>query len=54
MDKGIEYQQNWKVMALGFIIVSARTTRYVDVVPLMPQVTAVLSYIQAGQLIHVP
>ena len=24
MDKGIEHQQNWKVMALGFIIVSAK------------------------------
>ena len=36
MDKGIEHQQNWRVMALGFIIVSAKTNRYVDVLPLMP------------------
>ncbi len=37
IDKGIEHQQNWKMMSMGFIIVSAKTNRYVDVAPLMPQ-----------------
>lgn len=54
MDKGIEHQQNWKVMALGFIIVSAKSNRYADVAPLIPQVNVALSHVQAGQLLHVP
>ena len=54
MDKGIEHQQNWKVMAIGFIIISAKTNRYADVTLLIPQVNSVLGRIQAGQLIHVP
>ena len=54
MDKGIEHQQNYKIMELGFIIISAKTNRYVDVAPLMPQINAALHRIRPGQLIRVP
>lgn len=53
LDKGIEHQQKWSTMDLGFIIVFAKTNRYSDVMPLMPQLNAVLAHIQAGQLIHI-
>jgi predicted nuclease of predicted toxin-antitoxin system len=53
MDKGIEHQQKWSTMDLGFVIVLAKTNRYVDILPLMPQLNAVLHHIQAGQLVHV-
>lgn len=54
MDKGIEHQQKWQMMTIGFIIVSAKTNRYAEIAPLMPKVNAALRLIRAGQLIHVP
>jgi predicted nuclease of predicted toxin-antitoxin system len=54
MDKGIEHQQRWRAMTLGFIILSAKSNRYADVAPLMPLVNVALFRIQAGQLLHVP
>lgn len=53
MDKGIEHQQKWSAMNIGFIIIFAKTNRYVDVLPLMPQINETLHRIQAGQLVHV-
>lgn len=53
MDKGIEYQQNWSAMRLGFVIVSAKTNRYVDMLPLIPKLNLVLVEITPGQLIHI-
>ena len=54
MDRGIEHQQNWKVMSIGFIIISAKTNRYADVTLLIPQINSVLGRIRIGQLIHIP
>jgi predicted nuclease of predicted toxin-antitoxin system len=54
MDKGIEHQQNWRRLDLAIVIVSARTSFYLDVEPLIPQIQNVLRTIRPGQLYHIP
>ena len=53
MDKGIEHQQNWRVLPLATVIISAKTNRYADVVLAIPEVNNVLQRIQEGELVHV-
>jgi len=54
MDRGIEYQQNWREYTLIIILVFAKTNRYADVKPLIPLVERALSTARAGELIRVP
>jgi predicted nuclease of predicted toxin-antitoxin system len=54
MDKGIEHQQNWRRLELAIIVVSAKSSYYMDIKPLIPQVQDVLRTIRSGQLRHVP
>ena len=53
MDKGIEHQQNWQILPLAIVIISAKTNRYADVAPAIPEVNEVLRRIQEGELAHV-
>lgn len=53
MDRGIEYQQKLGSIALGILLISARSNRRQDVEPAMPAVNAALRTIQPGQLVRV-
>ena len=54
MDKGIEHQQNLSNLEMGIIILSAKSTRYVDVAPLITEVNQILESLTPGQVIHIP
>jgi predicted nuclease of predicted toxin-antitoxin system len=53
MDKSIEYQHNLSLIRLGIVFISARTNRYQDVAPLIPEVNQVLRVLQVGQIARV-
>ncbi|MBX3000811.1 MAG: DUF5615 family PIN-like protein [Caldilineaceae bacterium] len=54
MDKGIEHQQNWRRLDLAIVIISARTSFYMNIEPLIPQIQSVLRTVRPGQLRHIP
>jgi predicted nuclease of predicted toxin-antitoxin system len=54
MDKSIEHQQNWRRLNLSIIVISAKTNRYQDVAPFIPQVIVALPELRPGQLVHIP
>lgn len=53
MDKSIEHQQNWPLMNLRIVIISARSNRYPDIQPLIPAVEEALQHLKPGQLTRV-
>jgi hypothetical protein len=53
MDRGIEHQQNLTSLALGVVVVSARSNRRQDVEPAMPAVNSALRALQPGQVVRV-
>ena len=53
MDKGFEHQQNISKYAIGVIIISARTNKLQDILPVMPKVNQMLRDVQPGQVISV-
>ena len=53
MDKSIEYQQNISEYAIGVIIISARSNKLQDILPVMPEVNKMISDLQTGQVIYV-
>lgn len=53
MDKNLEYQQNLKAFALGFVVIRAKSNSYYDVMPLMPKVNAAIKTIKPGSVVHV-
>lgn len=53
MDTGIKYQQNVPALDLAFIILSAPTNQYTDLLPLMPKVNKALEGIEPGEIIEI-
>ncbi len=53
MDWSIEHQQNLWNLALGIVVLRARSNRRQDTAPLIPQVNEVLEKIRPGEVIHV-
>jgi len=52
VDGNIAYQQVLVEAQVGFIVISAHTNKLESLLPLMPQVKAVLPTIQAGQVVR--
>ncbi len=46
-------QQNLRQLALGIIVLHARSNRRQDTAPLIPQVNEVLLTIQPGEIVHI-
>ncbi len=53
MDQGIPHEQNLSDFDLGFILMKARSNRYEDLAPLMPQVNRDVKTVKAGELVRV-
>ena len=53
MDQGIPHQQNLRDVAIGIILLEAKSNRYRDLAPLMDKVNEALQTIKDGQLIRV-
>ena len=50
VDKSIRYQQNLGVRSFGVIILRAKTNRISDLLPLVPELCAVLAEIRPGDV----
>lgn len=53
MDQGLEYQQNLGGSKLAVIVLVARSNRFGDLWPLVPQLLRTLTDAKAGSLVHV-
>ena len=53
MDQGIPHEQNLQAYDLGFVLMKARSNRYEDLAPLMPQVNQAIKTVKPGELISV-
>lgn len=53
MDRNTEHQQNVSALALGIVVISARSNRRQDVAPAMPAVNQALRTLRPGQLVRV-
>jgi hypothetical protein len=53
VDRGIEYEQNLAQLGIAVILVRARSSRLVDLLPHAPEILRVLRSIERGQLVHV-
>ena len=54
MDRGIEYQQNLVRFNLAVILLRAVSNRFVDLLPLVPELMRALQSAAPGQLRQVP
>ena len=52
-DTNLTFQQNLAPFNIAVVVLEARSTRLVDTVKLMPQVSTILKTIQAGQVIRI-
>ena len=52
-DRNLEHQQSIARSGLALIVLRARSTRLPDLLPLVPQLLAVLPTAQPGQVTHV-
>lgn len=50
MDRRLQREQNLSVLPFGVVLLVARSNRVQDLLPLVPDVLAALSRIQAGRL----
>ena len=53
LDRGIEYEQNLTRRNLAVLIIRAKSSRLVDLLPHAPKVLSALGSIELGQLVHV-
>jgi hypothetical protein len=54
MDRNIEHQQDIAVLGLAIVARRARSNDIIDLLPLMPEVLALLPSLMPGQFIRVP
>ncbi len=52
-DRNLSFQQNIPELKLAVVVLSARSTRLKDTLPLMPRVLALLSTIQSGTVTRI-
>ena len=50
MDRGIEFQQNLRGVAVGIVLVRAPSNRMVHLLPLVPAILDALSAVKPGEL----
>ena len=53
VDRGLEYQQDIAAMALGVVVLGARSNQIEDLGPLAPKVVEALVDLRDGQVAHV-
>ena len=53
VDRRMEYQQNISASGLALIVLRARSTRLIDLLPLVPRLLASIAEAKAGQVTHV-
>lgn len=53
VDRNLTFQQNLRGLTIGVIAMVARSNRFMDLRPLMPQVRDVLPKVRAGQILRV-
>jgi hypothetical protein len=54
VDRNLEYQQHLPGVALAVLALRARSNDVTDLLPLMPEVLAVLPTLAPGQVVRVP
>jgi hypothetical protein len=54
LDQGIEYEQNLTRRSIAVILIRAKSSRLVDLIPHAAEILATLQFIEPGQLIQVP
>jgi hypothetical protein len=50
MDRGVQFQQNLQSLAIGLLIIRARSNRFEDLQPLISEVHNALDTFQPGQI----
>ncbi len=53
MDRSIEYQQNYPALALGIVVVRAKSNRMADLESLVPAIQEAVRSVKPGQLLIV-
>jgi hypothetical protein len=53
IDQNLQYQQNLQNAPVGIVLLSAFSNRIEHLLPLMPQVRAILPTLQAGMIVRV-
>lgn len=53
VDKNLAYQQNLKSLPFAVVVMSSRSNRLGDLIPVVPSVLAVLRSIKPGELVKV-
>ena len=53
LDRGIEYEQNLRRRRIGIVLIRAKSSRLVDLLPHVPEVLRILSSIRSDQVVHV-
>jgi len=53
VDRRMEYQQNIPKSGLALVVLAARSTRMIDILPLVPALLAALPLVAVGQVTHV-
>lgn len=54
VDQSLGFQQNLSQFKVAVIVLTAKTNKLVDLLPLMPEVHSALSTIQPGQYLEIP
>ena len=54
LDQGIEYEQNLMARGIAIVLMRARSSRLVDLVPHVAEILEKLGSIEPGQLVEIP
>jgi hypothetical protein len=53
LDRGIEFQQNLQSRRIAILVVSTPSSRFVDLLPLVPDILTKLHWLGPGQVVKV-
>ena len=53
LDRGLEYQQNLDARNISVVLIRARSSRLLDLVPKVTEILKALEVVQPGRLVHV-
>jgi hypothetical protein len=53
LDRGVEYQQNLKSLAIAVLLIRTKSSRLADLLVYVPEILKVLESLQPGQLAKV-
>jgi hypothetical protein len=54
LDRNLEYQQHVAKAGIGVIVLRGRSSKLHDLLKLVPDVRKALTFLQPGQVIHIP